>query len=110
MPALDVPDYVLSNAGARPADRDSVDKRIVDNAKNLTGGLIQSQNDVGGWPKLAKNFRTLDVPDNCNKVQPSGYTILEEWLHGFSRTVEGKSRGGGGAVPTPPKNLRVISN
>ena len=90
MPIMDVKDYVLLHTGARPADRDSVDMRIVNDVKNGTGGIIASQNDVGGWPNLAKNTRTLTVPSNPNEVQASGYTKLEEWLHEFSRTVEGK--------------------
>jgi len=90
MSAADARTYVLASAGARPADRDSVDMRIVNDVKNGTGGIIASQNDVGGWPNLAKNTRTLTVPSNPNEVQASGYTKLEEWLHEFSRTVEGK--------------------
>lgn len=91
MSAADARTYVLANAGARPADRDSVDVRIVNDVINGTGGIIASQNDVGGWPNLAQNTRTLTVPSSQNEVQASGYTKLEEWLHGVSRTVEGKS-------------------
>ena len=91
MSATDARTYVLANAGARPADRDSVDIRIVNDVINSTGGIIASQDDVGGWPNLAENHHTLTVPSNPNEVQPSGYTKLEEWLHGFSRTVEGES-------------------
>ena len=91
MSAADARTYVLANAGARPADRDSVDVRIVNDVKNGTGGIIASQDDVGGWPNLAQNTSALTVPSNPNEVQPSGYTKLEEWLHGFSRTVEGES-------------------
>jgi len=91
MSATDAKDYVLANAGARPADRDSVDIRMVNDVINETGGYIASQSEVGGWPNLAKNIRALTVPSNPNEVQASGYTKLEEWLHGFLRTVEGKS-------------------
>jgi len=104
MSAADARTYVLANAGARPADRDSVDTRVVYQAENETkpnGGIIASQDDVGGWPNLAQNTRSLTVPANPNEVQPSGYTKLEEWLHGFSRTVEG------GGI-SPPRNLRVL--
>jgi len=50
-------EYVLDHAGARPLDRDAVDARIVADAQNGTGDLINSQNDKGGWPALAVNAR-----------------------------------------------------
>ena len=81
--------FVLANAGARPADRDAVDTRIVDDVKDRTGMVISSQNQVGGWPSLAVNARSLTVPANPHHPAPSGYTVLEEWLHGYAATVEG---------------------
>ncbi|WP_031426191.1 polysaccharide lyase family 1 protein [Flavimarina sp. Hel_I_48] len=46
---------VLANAGAS-RKRDSVDRRIVESVKTgepkFGDGIIDSQNDVGGWPKL----------------------------------------------------------
>jgi hypothetical protein len=47
-PADEVEDWVLATAGARPADRDAVDARIVDHVKTGAGRIIASQNDVGG--------------------------------------------------------------
>jgi hypothetical protein len=84
--------WVLANAGARPIDRDQVDWRIINGVKAGTGRLIDSQNDVGGWPPLAENVRgvggiaKLVIPSN--EIQPSGYTKLEEWLHELARKVE----------------------
>jgi hypothetical protein len=109
-----VKDHVLSNVGARPADRDAVDKRIVNDVINGTGRIIDSQNDVGGWPVLATNYRALTIPGNPNGDDDGdGYTNLEEWLHAFAPEVEGD---GGGPiddpitkVPNPPTNLKIIN-
>jgi hypothetical protein len=90
MPVNQVENYVLANAGARPADRDAVDKRIVKEVINGTGRIIDSQKDVGGWPVLAKNYRALTIPGNPNEDNDGdGYTNLEEWLHGYAADVEG---------------------
>jgi pectate lyase len=43
---------VLQFAGAVMPNRDAVDRRIVDDVRNCTGKIINSQNDVGGWPEL----------------------------------------------------------
>ncbi|OGJ00293.1 hypothetical protein A3I90_01265, partial [Candidatus Nomurabacteria bacterium RIFCSPLOWO2_02_FULL_41_9] len=63
-PASEVKDYVLANAGARPADRDSVDIRAINDVRNRTGKIINSQSEVGGWPTLAVNQRTFNIPTN----------------------------------------------
>lgn len=90
----DVKNWILPNAGARPADRDKVDLRIINDVKNGTGRIIDSQEEVGGWPPLAENVRgvngypKLNIPSNPNKIQSSGYTKLEEWLHELTAEVE----------------------
>lgn len=93
MSALDVKNFIFSHAGAQPIDRDQVDERVINKVKSGIGvsGIIESQADVGGWPNLAQNTRILIIPSKPNEVQASGYTKLEEWLHGFSRSVEGES-------------------
>lgn len=94
-----VEDYVLSNAGARPADRDSVDKRVTNDVVKGSGSIIDSQKDVGGWPALAENKRPLSLPVNPNgDIDSDGYTNLEEWLYGFSAKLEGNKDV---APPTP---------
>jgi len=88
-PAGEVREWVLANAGARPADRDPVDARIVREVRTRTGRIPASQEDVGGWPELAENRRELTVPDNPHGDNDGdGYTNLEEWLHGFAAEVE----------------------
>ena len=88
MRSTEVETYALSNSGARPADRDPVDTRVIQNIRNRRGGIIDSQSDVGGWPILAVNKRRLQIPDDTNGLAKSGYTNLEEWLHAYSRLVE----------------------
>jgi hypothetical protein len=41
---------VLDTCGARPWERDPIDARIVDDVRNGTGRIIDSEQDVGGYP------------------------------------------------------------
>ena len=89
-PAKDVEAWVLAHAGARPADRDPVDARVVKNVREGTGKIIASQEDVGGWPELQRKHRKLALPKRSNADDDGdGYTNLEEWLHTFAADVEG---------------------
>lgn len=114
LPASDdvTQNHVFRNAGARPADRDSVDRAIVDGVRNRTGrvincvaanGTARCERNAGGWPTLANNQRTLTPPANPNQVTESGYTNLELWLHRMSAEVEGRS-------PTPPAPPRLAND
>ena len=58
----DVREHNLANAGARPADRTENDQRIVDAIRNGEGGVIDSQDDVGGYPDLAENTEAVEPP------------------------------------------------
>ena len=91
-PAKDVKEWVLAHVGARPADRDPVDERIIENIRTGEGKLpIASQREVGGWPELVENRRELTVPENPYADDDGdGYTNLEEWLHAFAAEVEEK--------------------
>ena len=92
-PVEEVGDWVLANAGARPADRDPVDARVVEQVRSRTGNIPASQTDVGGWPDLVENRRELTIPNNPNGDDDGdGYTNLEEWLHGYAAQVEGGQR------------------
>lgn len=93
-PAIEVEEWVLGTAGARPADRDPVDARIVQEVRDRKGHIPASQEGVGGWPALAQNRRALTLPPNINGDDDGdGYTNLEEWLHGYSLAVEGSAQG-----------------
>jgi hypothetical protein len=88
MPSSAVYDVVLAQAGARPTDRDAVDNRIVSEVQNRTGSVIETENEVGGYPTLAVNTRALTIPDSPHDVTPSGYTNLEIWLQDWAAAVE----------------------
>ena len=103
MPAKDVEAYVTTNAGARPVDRDAVDIRVLNQLKNRTGKWINSQSDVGGWPMLAVNQRTFNIPSNPNGDSDNdGYTNIEEILHQMAAEVEGKATSKPSSPPVFP--------
>jgi len=104
-----VQNHVLSNVGSRPADRDVVDTRIIAEVRNGTGhfvncvvndGTSRCASNAGGWPNLANNFRSLNVPNNPNADDDrDGYSNVEEWLHAMAAEVEG---GTSSAPPDEP--------
>jgi pectate lyase len=77
-PASAVIDFVTNHAGARPRDRDSVDARIVAEVLAGTGSFIDSQEQVGGYPRASMTTRPLEVPT----------TNIDAWLHSFSLALE----------------------
>ena len=89
---------VLANAGAKPED--TADHRVKSEIATKGGGIINSQKEVGNWPKLKRGKAERDsdgdgVPDKWERrhglnpkdgndgvqITPSGYTNLELWLH-----------------------------
>lgn len=92
--------HVLRSVGARPADRDPVDARIVETVRSRSGRIIncvapngtaRCALNAGGWPNIPQNRRPLTLPADPNGVTPSGYTNLEVWLHGLAAEVEGRA-------------------
>ena len=75
LPAVDLAGYIIRQAGARPWDRDEVDIRIVRSFENRTGRIINSQDEVGGYPQHAPVMRPLEVPAHNR----------ESWLSSFER-------------------------
>jgi hypothetical protein len=63
---------VLSYAGVIYPVRDGVDLRIIDEVKNGTGDIIDSQNQVGAWPDYHGG---LYPPDNDNDGIPNDWEI-----------------------------------
>ncbi|WP_406052456.1 Ig-like domain-containing protein [Kribbella sp. NBC_00889] len=99
-PAAKAYDAVLANAGAILPRRDAVDERVVNDVRNGTGRLINSQKEVGGFPSLVQTEAPLDsdhdgIPDwweqangldpndpsDAQKIAPNGYTYLENYLN-----------------------------
>lgn len=50
IPARDVQDAVIAKAGARPWDRDDIDRRILADTIEGRGEVIDSEQEVGGYP------------------------------------------------------------
>lgn len=61
LPSVQVQDAVIANAGARPWDRDDVDRRILADTIEGRGAIINSEAQVGGYPKQAQT-RQAFVP------------------------------------------------
>jgi pectate lyase len=100
MSAAEAMEKVLEQAGATRPVRDAVDRRVVEDVKNGTGSIIDSPEEVGGYPNLENGIPPEDtdhdgMPDEWERemgldsVDPSdgngdldgdGYTNLEEYL------------------------------
>ena len=92
---------VLASVGASLPRRDSADARIINEVKSGTGSIIDSQEQVGGWPELKSATPPVDtdedgMPDSWERrfgLNPrdasdgaadkdhDGYTNLEEYLN-----------------------------
>ncbi|MET0411838.1 MAG: right-handed parallel beta-helix repeat-containing protein, partial [Polyangiaceae bacterium] len=77
VPASTLLEQVLARAGARPADRDAVDQRIVADVRSRSGRIIDSQDDVGGYPTMAATRRALEVPAD-----------VDAWLRALAAELE----------------------
>lgn len=81
-PAGETLDRIIVNVGARPGDRDAVDSRIVKDLVERKGRIIDSQEEVGGYPDPEPTSRKLNIPE----------TGIDEWLEKMAAEVEGKPR------------------
>ena len=63
LPADEVVGYITGRVGARPKERDVVDKRIIQDFLDKKGQILDSQDEVGGYPKLKAIYRKLEVPE-----------------------------------------------
>jgi hypothetical protein len=80
LPARDVLDAVIRRAGARPRDRDEIDKRIIRELVERKGQIIHSQEEVGGYPRVEPVRRPLDVPGNAKEI--------DAWLDRLAAELE----------------------
>ena len=53
--------HVLENAGARPWDRDQVDKLIIREVKNGNNRIIDSEAEAGGYPDVPSTFNSFNA-------------------------------------------------
>jgi len=93
---------VLKLAGATLPKRDAVDSRLIEEVRTGKGRLLDSEDEVGGWPEYVTAPAPADrdddgMPDEwetLHKLNPSdgndgvgdpdgdGYTTIEEFLNG----------------------------
>jgi hypothetical protein len=79
--AYDNIELVLKRAGARPRERSETDARIVQTLIDGTGSIIDSQQEVGGYPELDSTARVLvNIPSTLPE--------RKEWLDSISATLE----------------------
>ncbi|HEY5810068.1 MAG TPA: hypothetical protein VIT67_18995 [Povalibacter sp.] len=76
IPAAQVQDAVIAEAGARPWDRDKVDARIVADTIEGRGEIIDSEAQVGGYPvqketRQVFNEKDWDLSTMTSKVSPA---------------------------------------
>ena len=104
---------VLEFAGARPKDRDSVDKRVIQQVKNRSGAILncvaangstRCKRNAGSWPYIASNRRSITLPTNQDKISTNGYTNLENWLHSMDQQMAGVMSA---SSPASPPSLTV---
>lgn len=107
-PAEEAYELVLRNAGASRR-RDSADARLVQGVRDRTHRMINSQDEVGGWPPLAtlsappdsdrdgmpdaweraRQLNPEDPADRNGDRDRDGYTNLEEYLNSLCPTPVG---------------------
>ena len=63
LPAAAVMDEICAHAGARARDRDEVDTRIVQDFQQRAGRIIDSQEQVEGYPQAETTHHELAVPE-----------------------------------------------
>jgi pectate lyase len=63
LPSAQVQDAVIADVGARPWDRDDIDRRILADTIEGRGKIIDSENDVGGYPNHPET-RQAFVPED----------------------------------------------
>jgi pectate lyase len=105
VPASEVMELLLPTVGASLPTRDAADARLVGHVRTKTGKLIDSQDEVGGWPALKSGAAPVDsdgdgMPDDWEKqrglnprdpadgagdADKNGYTNVEEYLNGLVR-------------------------
>ncbi|MHC5059386.1 MAG: hypothetical protein ACYTKD_32440, partial [Planctomycetota bacterium] len=122
-----VKNTVLNNAGATAPYRDSVDVRIINGVTNKTGSIINSPNDVGGWPTIASGSYPTDTdgdgmpdswetarglipndPSDWNKDRDGdGYLNIEEYINSFFSAVASPLPPPSVLIPNPPSIIGV---
>lgn len=78
IPAAETERWVLQNAGARPWDRDAHDVRVLANAAEGRGEVIDSENEVGGYPDYPATRRAFDPDEwHLDTMTPKSEALLD---------------------------------
>lgn len=78
LPADRIADRVAKHVGARPKDRDPIDRRIIQDFLTRGGRIIDSQEEVGGYPRSQMTRRPLRIPSEG----------VEGWLDKMAAELE----------------------
>ncbi len=73
LPSRAVVDSIVRTVGSRPWRRDPIDQRIVDSVLKKSGRIIDSQEEVGGYPSYKPTQRKLETI-------PDGVEARRQWL------------------------------
>jgi hypothetical protein len=77
LPANQVETYVLLHAGARPWDRDHDDIRIIADAAEGRGEIIDKEDQTGGYPVQAPTHRAFDASKWNADMSPKDASALD---------------------------------
>jgi hypothetical protein len=78
LPAVEVQHYVLSQAGARPWDRDKDDVQLISDVAEGRGNIIDSENDLHGYPTPAPTSKAFNPDDwNLEDMTPKRPDMLD---------------------------------
>jgi hypothetical protein len=78
LPAEEVENWVLANAGARPWDRDAHDVRLLADVAEGRGRIIDSQEEVGGYPKMPETARAFEPSKwSLETMEPNAPDVLD---------------------------------
>ena len=78
LPAAEVFEHIVRHVGARPKDRDEIDRRVIQDLIDRKGRIIHSQEEVGGYPTVQPVYCKLDVPQEN----------VQEWLARMAAAVQ----------------------
>ena len=90
--AEDAYDSVLAQAGACWWNRDSVDTRLINDVINTTGGIIDSQNEVGGYPVIPVENRPAGFDTDLDGMP----NYWEAWYGTADSSADNAGLGAGG--------------